>query len=58
MDSAHSIPILPELEEADGGEASEEKASNDDQKTTFFIGFNDVLQSEYILHQCCCFQLS
>ena len=37
MDSAHSIPILPELEEADGGEAGEEKASDDDQKTTFLL---------------------
>ena len=37
MDSAHSIPILPELEEANGGEASEEKASDDDQKATFLL---------------------
>ena len=37
MDSAYSIPILPELEEANGGEASEEKASNDDRKTTFLL---------------------
>ena len=37
MDSAHSIPILPELEEANGGEASEEKASDDDRKATFLL---------------------
>ena len=37
MHSAHSIPILPELEEADRGEASEEKASNDDRKATFLL---------------------
>ena len=37
MDSAHSIPILPELEEANGGEASEEKARDDDRKATFLL---------------------
>ena len=39
MDSAHSIPILPELEEANGGEASEEKASDDDRKATFLLAY-------------------
>ena len=29
--------LLPELEEPDGGEAGNEKASNDDRKATFLL---------------------
>ena len=49
MHSAHSIPILPELEEADRGEASEEKASNDDRKTTFLLASIGIYPTSVLL---------